>query len=324
MRFDISAIDKTHRVERALLRLYFASIPPQGFAIEVRTLKRPWDVTATWYEYKYKDAKKSNENNWSKFGGDLDESDFGQGAPGLVARAGVRGGPFGHIVELDVTKLVKEWVAGQRPNHGFYITARRGHFWITSSEWPIPAYRPALLVEHYKAGQPAEEGVRLELPPEPGPKAKLSDLAAAAKVSGTTTTVRFGRNSNCHYRTGHRCGYAKQDPRYPGNWGWTPRLRAGGTAGDFNHALFFFDLHPRGEGHRRQEAQRGKRPLGDVAPEVGRPGPSQRSILPRTACTPVMAGHFNAHPTGLASHGGEEWLDHADPGRYNPPTGVGW
>ncbi len=242
MRFDISAIDKTHRVERALLRLYFASIPPQGFTIEVRTLKRPWDVTATWYEYKYKDAKKSNENNWSKFGGDLDESDFGQGAPGLVARAGVRGGPFGHIVELDVTKLVKEWVAGQRPNHGFYITARRGHFWITSSEWPIPAYRPALLVEHYKAGQPAEEGVRLELPPEPGPKAKLSALAAAAKVSGTTTTVRFGRNSNCHYRTGHRCGYAKQDPRYPGNWGWTPRLRAGGTAGDFNHALFYFDL----------------------------------------------------------------------------------
>ncbi|OPX24890.1 MAG: hypothetical protein B1H04_01265 [Planctomycetales bacterium 4484_123] len=171
MRFDISAIDKTHRVERALLRLYFASIPPQGFAIEVRTLKRPWDVTATWYEYKYKDAKKSNENNWSKFGGDLDESDFGQGAPGLVA----------------------DYLLGMA-HPGLQAGAAGGAL----------------------QGRPTRRG---------GRKARTAP-----------------RNSNCHYRTGHRCGYAKQDPRYPGNWGWTPRLRAGGTAGDFNHALFYFDL----------------------------------------------------------------------------------
>ena len=99
IRFDLAAIDKGRQVRRAVLRLSFASIPTPGLVVEARTLAREWDATATWYEYAYKDAKKSDENNWTKPGGDLDsETDFGAGAPGLAGKGVARGGPFGHIV----------------------------------------------------------------------------------------------------------------------------------------------------------------------------------------------------------------------------------
>ncbi len=243
MRFDLAGLGEGRQVRRALLRLSFASIPSPELLVEARTLTRAWDATATWYEHAYKDAKKSDENNWTKPGGDLDAADFGQGKPGLVAKAVVRGGPFGHIVELDVTPLVAEWVSGKRPNHGFHLsTARRG-FSIASAEWPLGAHRPALIVEHYAANEQADPGVKLALPEALGPKCKLSPLGGRVSADRRRgRLVRFGRNANCQYRDGHSCGYAKQDPRYGGNWGWTPRLRIGGTAGDLNHALFRFDL----------------------------------------------------------------------------------
>jgi len=244
MRFDLAGIEKGRTVRGAILRLHFAAIPSFGQAVEVYTLTREWDSTATWYEYKYLDAKKTDANNWAKFGGELDETDFGKKKPGLIATAVSRGGPFGHVVELDVTKLVGEWVARSRPNYGFLIATERGGVSIASSEWPMPAYRPALVVEHYAAGERAPGAVKLTLPEALGPKPKLSPVARAAEVQAAQplTTLRFGRNSNCQYRRGHAAGYAKQDPRFGGNWGWTPRLRIGGTAGDFNHAAFHFDL----------------------------------------------------------------------------------
>jgi len=243
MRFDLGTLGKDRRVRRALLRVACASVPSPDLTLEVRTFARAWDATATWYEHTYKDAKKSDENNWTKPGGDLDGADFGQGKPGLIAKAVVRGGPFGHVVELDVTAVVAEWVSGKRPNYGFHISAERGGFAIASADWPIPAWRPRLIVEHYAANEQAAPGVKLALPEALGPKCKLSPLGRRViSDRRRARPVRFGRNANCHYRDGHACGYAKQDPRYGGNWGWTPRLRIGGTAGDLNHALFRFDL----------------------------------------------------------------------------------
>jgi len=245
MRFDLGAVGKDRQVRRAVLRLSFASIPTPGLVVEARTLVREWDATATWYEYTYKDAKKSPDNNWTKPGGDLDTTDFGAGAPGLVGKGTARGGPFGHVVEIDVTKLVGEWVSGKRPNHGFHLSTARGGFSVASAEWPMPACRPVLLIEHYKDGERPIPGAELLLPDAPGPKADLSPLAKPAddkQPAGPFKVVRFGRNANCEYRGGHAAGYAKQDPRYPGHWGWTPRLRIGGTAGDLNHAAFYFDL----------------------------------------------------------------------------------
>jgi len=245
IRFDLSGIGADRVVVRALLRLCFSSVPSFGQGVYVRTFTREWDATATWYEHTYADGKKTDKNNWGTFGGDLDESDFGAGEAGVVAEAACRGGPFGHVVELDVTKLVAEWVSGKRPNYGFLIGTKKGGFAFASSEWPLPAFRPALLVEHVGAGRQAAAEAKLELPAALGPKASLSDLAGTPDVdqaSGPWTTVRFGRGTKCQYRSGHVAGYAKQDPRYPGNWAWTPRLRIGGTAGDFNHAVLYFDL----------------------------------------------------------------------------------
>jgi len=248
IRFDLAGIGKVGAVRRAILRLSFTNgraIPAPDQEVKVFTFGRAWDETATWYEYTYLDAKKTDANNWTKPGGDVDQTDFGKGEPGLVAKERVRAGPFGHIVELDVTRLAAEWVAGKRENHGFLIVADRGVFQVASSEWPMGPYRPALVIEHYGPGEARGPKVSLHLPTAAGPKALLAPIAGTPNVTESaapTAVVRFGRNSNCQYRTGHVAGYAKQDIRYPGNWGWTPRLRVGGSAGDLNHVLFRFNL----------------------------------------------------------------------------------
>ena len=256
IRFDLAGIGKERVVRRAILRLWCSAVPSSDQKpMEVRTFARDWDISATWYEHKYKDAKKTDEANWTKFGGDLDDADMGHGKPGLVASAPVRGGPFGHVFELDVTALVAGWVSGARPNYGFCVSAERGHFSIASANWPTAGYRPALIVEHYKAGETAAKDVALELPQALGKDAALSSLAAGGTIAGEQwTTVRLGRNANCQYRGGHRAEYIKTDPRFPGKWDWTPRLRVGGAAGDFNHALLKFDLAAIPKGAKIQKA----------------------------------------------------------------------
>jgi len=246
IRFDLAPLGADRVVRRALLRLYYTDTPSDP-AQEVLAwaLGRAWDDTATWFEHSHLDGEKTEKNNWSTPGGDLDEADFGQDKPGLIARATVRGGPFGFVVELDVTRAVADWVAGRRANHGFKIGTKRGTLRVGSSEWPMPAYRPVLVIEHHARGAAPAGDVRLRLPEAPGPEAKLSDVAGTSDVratGGKTAVVRFGRNANCRYRHGHMAGYAKQDVRFPGNWGWTPRIRVGGTGGDLNHAVFYFDL----------------------------------------------------------------------------------
>lgn len=256
IRFDLAGVGKERVVRRAILRLWCSAVPSSGQTpMEVRTFARDWDISATWYEHKYKDAKKTNENNWTTFGGDLDDADMGRGKPGLVASAPVRGGPFGHVFELDVTALVADWVSGARPNYGFCISAERGHFSIASADWPMARYRPELIVEHYRKGEAPAKDVTLELPQALGKGATLSSLAAGGEVAGEKwTTVRFGRNANCQYRGGHAAEYLKTDPRFPGRWDWTPRLRVGGAAGDFNHALLKFDLAAITKGAKIQKA----------------------------------------------------------------------
>lgn len=256
MRFDVSAIDKDRMVRRAILRLWCPGIPPsRQEPLEAYGLAREWDVTATWYEHKYLDAAKTEANDWTSPGGDLYTAWASGGKPGLVAGAAVRGGPFGHVYELDLTALVRQWVSGNRPNHGVCLFPPRGGFSVASADWPIAPYRPMLLVEHHAKGEKPKAGVQLTLPRAAGANARLSPLAGAPSLGKDEwTTVRFGRNANCQHRSGHFAGYLKSDPRFPGEWDWTPRLRVGGTAGDFNHALFKFDLSALPEGAKVDKA----------------------------------------------------------------------
>ncbi|MCP5117136.1 MAG: DNRLRE domain-containing protein, partial [bacterium] len=247
IRFDISALGKERKIHRALLRLYLVEVPNQKVTVLLYTPARQWDATAMWGSYQAVEHKPCPEHKWSTPGGDLDmTSDFGTGKAGLVASAGVRGGPFGHIVELDVTRLAAEWVSGRRPNYGFLIDKPSySAIQAASSEDPNKEYRPELVIEHYAANETPTADVALKLPPAPGPDARLLPLAEtknARESSEPWRTIRLGRNSNCQYRHGHMAGYAKQDVRYPGNWGWTPRIRIGGTGGDLNHAGLYFNL----------------------------------------------------------------------------------
>ena len=253
LKFDLARIGKERRVRRAVLRLFLAEIPRAGTPVPVYTMARDWDETATWIEWKNLDGTKSPQNNWKKPGGDVDRTtDWGlkdargKPQPGLVARSVVKSGPMGHHVEFDVTRLVADWVARRKPNRGFLIDKERysgGRF--CTSEWPMAAFRPTLVVEHYAPNERPDPKARLALPDAPGPKATLSPLASTKPIPlhvPSVKTVRFGRNANCQYRRGHSAGYVKTHPRYPGNWDWTPWIRVGGTAGDFNRALFYFNL----------------------------------------------------------------------------------
>ncbi len=251
LKFELAGIGKGRTVHRAVLRLFLAEIPRTGTPVPVYTMARDWDETATWIEWKDLDGAKSPQNNWTKPGGDLDRTiDYGfkdargKPQPGLIARSVVKSGPMGHYIEFDVTKLVTEWVAGVRPNHGFFISKERySSAKFCTSEWPMAAFRPTLAVEHYAANEKPDPKAPVTLPAAPGPQAKLSPLGKARLFGHSKSTVmRFGKNSSCRWRKGHMAGYAKEDPRFPGDWSWTPWIRIGGTAGDFNHGLFRFDL----------------------------------------------------------------------------------
>jgi hypothetical protein len=75
---------------------------------------------------------------------------------------------------------------------------------------------------------------------------ELDVVASAAdegKAGGEYAPVRVGQNSNCALRGASTDAYLKQAAlKYPGAWGWMDMGRAGGRAGDFSHALVYFDL----------------------------------------------------------------------------------
>ena len=238
VRFDIGALPKGRAVRRALLRLYCAA--PTGLASKMYAfpLTREWDDSATGFEHKKTDDNKSPADNWTKKGGDYDDK--------VKIEAAARGGAFGHGFEFDVTELVADWVAGKRANHGVIVwSSQHTQHSIASSEWPIAAYRPELLVEHVaaaKAGEPSEL-TRWSAP------AKVVELSAAAKtplrkkpVPGKVGVFRQGVATGCNVVSGVTDAYVKTNPELAGRWGWMPMLRVGGSAGDFNVGLMSFDL----------------------------------------------------------------------------------
>lgn len=251
--YDLSALPEGQTIHKALLRLYLVDVPTTPQTVRLFAVGKSWEPTATWLETRKHDDEKSPEANWDKPGGDIDEqADFGHDTAGLVAEAETRSGPQGHFVELDITPIVRQWVTGERDNHGLMIEkGMYGGIRMATSEWPIKAFRPELVIAHSAPDETPADHPQLSLAEPPGAEATLSPLAKTGShghASGETKTVRFGRNANCQYVSGHAAVYTKTDPRYPGNWGWTPRMRIGGTAGDFNRGLLYFDLSSIPEG----------------------------------------------------------------------------
>lgn len=247
VRFDLSAIAAGKVVTKARLRLYCATPARLKSEMHAAPLTQAWDETATGFEYRKTDDDKSPEGNWKTAGGDYDEA--------ATVKSGLRAGAFGHAYEFDVTPLAAAWLAGSRTNHGVVCwSGINGENHIASSEWPVAAYRPELLVEYAAAGKAdaPPELAELPLPPKDialSPVAATPDPGTGGATSGV---VRLGMNAECVLRDGTADAYVKTHPDMAGRWGWMPFLKAGGSAGDFNAALLRFDLAklPRGSSIR--------------------------------------------------------------------------
>ena len=138
VRFNLAAA-KDQPVGKALLRVYCTSPTSLTSKMYAAPLTRVWDESATGFEHTKTDDDKSAKGNWTKKGGDYDEA--------AAVTADCRGGVFGHGFEFDVTKIVADWQAGKRENHGLILwSSQHTQHEIASSEWAVPAYRPELLI----------------------------------------------------------------------------------------------------------------------------------------------------------------------------------
>ncbi|MBM4038217.1 MAG: DNRLRE domain-containing protein [Planctomycetes bacterium] len=251
IQFDLAAIPKDHVIHAAHLRLADVDYPrKQGGKWPVTMLAyrltRDWSDNANWLEHTRTNYKEADAGDWKTPGGEMDtEADFGQAEKGLIASDTLTAGSWGHVHQLDVTRVVQLWHEGKLPNHGLALAAPpKGHgAHVASSEWYVSAARPALLVAHGpKGAAPAD------IPPLPDapnefiltPIAQTPDVG---KSQGDYAAVRVGQNANCALRSASTDAYIKEAvARFPGTWGWMTMCRVGGVAGDFSRALLYFDL----------------------------------------------------------------------------------
>jgi len=245
MRFDLSPIAKGEKIRRAVLRLSDAGYPRRDKDGALRSrlrayrMTREWKDNANWSEHTRVDPRKEDEGDWKTPGGEYDQAtDFGHGADGVVGTGTMTVVGGVHVHELDVTPIVRQWHAGELPNHGFLIT---GGATVAGSEWGVPAQRPRLIVDH--GGKPA--GIEA-LPDPPGKDLQLDPAAKtpdAGKAADDHAVVRVGRNADCALRGDSTDTYVKTNTKlYPGAWGFMTHCRVGGTGGDVSRTLMYFDL----------------------------------------------------------------------------------
>ena len=251
LQFDLSPVPKGHVVHKAVLRLADVGYPRKEKGAWPRAmlafrLTRAWNENANWLEHTRTDYKKADAGDWATPGGALDrETDFGQQPKGAIATDTLIACHRGHVRDLDVTAVVQRWHAGTLPNHGFALAglSKRHGCQVASSEWHVPGYRPALLLDHGpKGGEPAGIPALASAPAD----LELHPIAAtpdAGKAAGKHVAVAVGQNDNCGLRGRSTDAYVKEAVlRYPGTWGWMTQCRVGGVAGDFSRALLYFDL----------------------------------------------------------------------------------
>ena len=245
VRFDLAGIPKGEKIHKAVLRLADASFPRRDrktgkfpSVMKAYALTREWNANANWLEHTRTNWKEKDEGDWKSPGGEIDaEADFGLEEKGLIAADTIIDGRWGHVHELDVTEVVKRWHGGKLPNHGLLL---KGGGTVASADWPVPAYRPKLIVDHGAKAQgiaalsPAPKDIELD---------GVSKTPDAGKPKGDYAVVRVGQNANCALRGRSTDAYVKENvAQYPGTWGWLTQCRVGGVAGDFNRALLYFDL----------------------------------------------------------------------------------
>lgn len=150
MRFPLELLPADCEVTSAVLTL--RSYLDYGDATTVEAgvfrVTRPWQGRAvTWRTATPADA-------WGRPGGDAmgrDETPFTGPGGAATPYATARLGPLtpGDALTWDVTDLVREWYAGQQPNHGLLLaldTPADANKSVAAMEHPDPAMRPRLTV----------------------------------------------------------------------------------------------------------------------------------------------------------------------------------
>ncbi len=251
IQFDLAPVPKDHVIHKAILRLADVEYPrKQGgkwpVSILAFRLTRDWNENANWLEHTRTNYKEADAGDWKTPGGELDvESDFGQPEKGLIASDALAAGAWGHVHQLDVTRVAQLWHEGKLPNHGLALTAptKAPGAHVASSEWYVPVARPALLVAHGPKGSapaaiPPLEDASSEVAPDP-----IAQTPDSGKPQGDYAPVRVGQNASCALRGASTDAYVKEAvARFPGTWGWMTMCRVGGAAGDFSRSLLYFDL----------------------------------------------------------------------------------
>jgi hypothetical protein len=115
IKFRLDRIPAGAEIFKAVLKLYAYDITygDAGTVVAYR-------LTQDWEEEECTWTKASPKRRWKRKGGTIDRTtDYGHGPNGLVAKAPVVDG--GAWVQLEVTRLVQDWLKGKNPNYGFSI-----------------------------------------------------------------------------------------------------------------------------------------------------------------------------------------------------------
>ena len=144
IKFDLSKISLP--INKAYLRVYVAGWGGEDAIINVYQIKQPWKETeVTW-------NKADNSTPWQKPGAE------GENDRSLIPTASVSTNGINRYLNIDITNLVKSWLAQPQtnPNHGVMLilgtpnvsdSSSNKTIILSSSESPDPNLRPCLIIE---------------------------------------------------------------------------------------------------------------------------------------------------------------------------------
>jgi hypothetical protein len=152
--------DGTDNIQRSFVLFDLSAVPPGGITKAVlRFTDRDlgytgngkavyaYRTTAPWSETQITWNRRTTASPWHTPGGDFVGT---TGVQNSSPYAAALDDPATRSVSLDVTTLVKQWLAGTHPNYGFAITSQTGnqlHFHARENAYGAATVRPTLLIE---------------------------------------------------------------------------------------------------------------------------------------------------------------------------------
>ncbi len=192
LRFDLSALPREAKIEKAVLELYCVSCS-YGF-VPGESKVSAYALTRSWQEYSATFINRSKtdpggEVRWTKPGAQADRdtvTNWGMGAGGKVAECAPNPRDW---ARLDVTRLAAAWHSGAKANFGLMIRPEfRGLVSFLSRENRDRELRPRLVLTF--RSKPLRKALPFELDPR---EAKVYGLGSAGEAEKFTREFAFSR-----------------------------------------------------------------------------------------------------------------------------------